>query len=297
MNTTPVLKWVGGKRELLPQLRKYYSELDFNNYFEPFFGGGAVYLDIINIFGEGKNNKCYINDVNSDLINMYRDVKDNSQELINTLHNVKLEYEQHGYYHIRNRYNGLTKEKREVNKYEGIERSAALILLNRTCFNGLYRVNQKGLFNVPEGRYDNPKIINEPNILNLSKILPPVENILNIDFDRIDIIKPGDFVYFDPPYQPLTKTSSFAEYSGSFGESRQIDLYNKFKELDEMGVYVILSNSSSEFIYDLYKEFEIVDVFCGRNINSKGSGRGKVKEVIVLGNTIKKILDEKNSDI
>jgi DNA adenine methylase len=156
----PLLKWVGGKRELIPELSKYYSELSFNNYIEPFFGGGSVYLDIIKTFGEDKSNKSYINDVNSDLVNLLKDVKSKPYEVIDNLHKLKTNYDKHGFYFIRDRFNGIDRDKNVVTKYVGVERSSSLLLLNRTCFNGLYRTNKSGLFNVPEGRYINPKIIN-----------------------------------------------------------------------------------------------------------------------------------------
>lgn len=283
----PLLKWVGGKRELVPEISKYYKNLEFNNYHEVFFGGGSVYIDIVKTFGIEKVEKSFINDINDDLINLLKDVKSNPNEVIEHLYKLKSDYEEFGFYHIRDRFNGIDREKNIVEKYQGIERSSSLIVLNRTCFNGLYRTNKSGLFNVPEGRYKNPKIINEENILNLSEILPPINQITNKDFNKTNSVNKGDLVYFDPPYHPLNKTSSFTEYSGSFGENKQIELFNYFKELDNKGVYVILSNSSSEFIYDLYKEFNPFSVLCSRNINSKGTGRGKINEVIVIGDTLK----------
>jgi DNA adenine methylase len=287
---TPLLKWVGGKRELIPEIKKYYSDLKFNNYYEPFFGGGSVYIDIINTFGEEKISKSYINDINEDLINLIRDVKTKPREIIDNLHKLKKDYEEFGYYHIRDRFNGVDREKQIVDKYIGVERSSSLIVLNRTCFNGLYRTNKKGLFNVPTGKYSNPKIINENNIINLSEILPPLDNILNLDFNDISTIEKNDLVYFDPPYHPLNETSSFTEYSGSFGQDKQIELFNFFKHLDDKGVFVILSNSSSDFILNLYKEYNPFSVLCSRNINSKGDGRGKIKEVLVIGNSLRKRL-------
>ena len=147
------------------------------------------------------------------------------------------------------------------------------------------------MFNVPSGKYKNPRLINEENILLFSSVLPPKENILNIDFSEINNIQKDDLVYFDPPYQPINKTSSFTEYSGSFGEDKQIELFNYFSELDKKGVFVILSNSSTDFIHDLYKEFDPFRVYCSRNINSKSDGRGKVEEVVVIGKTLRKKLN------
>ena len=284
---TPILKWVGGKRELVPEISKYYKYLEFNNYHEVFFGGGAIYIDIIKNFGIGKVKNSYINDINNDLINLLKVVKSNPNQLIKDTYRLKSDFEDFGFYYIRDKFNGIDRQKKNIEKYKDIERAAALLVLNRTCFNGLYRINKSGLFNVPEGRYINPKIVNENNILNLSKILPNIEQITNFEFNKTNSINKGDLVYFDPPYYPLNKTSSFTEYSGSFGENKQIELFNYFKELDNKGVYVILSNSSSKFIYDLYNEYNPFSVLCSRNINSKGTERGKINEVIVIGNTLR----------
>lgn len=286
LNVRPVLKWVGGKRELIPQIREYYKNLNFKNYIEPFFGGGSVYLDIISTFGEKYISNSIINDVNTDLIELYRNIKTDPNEIISTCNELEKTYYEKGYYHIRERFNGVDKEKNIIQKYQGIERSSSLILLNRTCFNGLYRVNGKGLFNVPEGSYKNPKIVDSDNLFKLSNVLPEIHNIRNVQFDEISDIKKDDLVYFDPPYHPLNETSSFTSYSGSFGENEQIKLRDYFKKLDELGVFVILSNSSSPFIKELYKDFNIIEVDCRRNINSKSDKRGKVTEYLILGNTL-----------
>lgn len=285
LDVKPILKWVGGKRELLPEIRKYYEFLKFDKYIEPFFGGGSVYLDIIKNFGEEKSKTSIINDINGDLIEMYRNIKKSPDEILNYCNLLEIDYKEYGFYHIRDRFNGITIDNKMI-KYEGIERSSSLILLNRTCFNGLYRVNKSGKFNVPVGSYKNPKIIDKNNLYSLCDKLPLVKNILNVEFDKIDTIKKNDLVYFDPPYHPISTTSSFTDYSGSFGEKEQIRLRDYFKELDDKGVYVILSNSSSEFIKDIYKDFQIDEVLCRRNINSKGDKRGKISELLVIGNTL-----------
>lgn len=286
----PVLKWVGGKRELLPELRKVYSGLKFNNYFELFVGGGSVYLDLVNNFRDNFSGGSVLNDVNTDLIEMYRNIKSNPSDIITNCKTLEKEFYDFGYYHIRDRFNGVDREGKIVEKYNGILRSSSLILLNRTCFNGLYRTNKKGLFNVPEGRYNNPKIVDEDNLYNLSSILPPVENILNKNFNEIESIKKGDFVYLDPPYHPLNDTSSFTDYSGEFGSNEQIRLRDYFKELDNRGVLVLQSNSSSQFIQEIYSDFKISEVDCKRNINSKGDKRGKIKEYLIFGNTLNEYL-------
>jgi DNA adenine methylase len=292
LDVKPILKWVGGKRELIPEIRKYYEFLKFDKYIEPFFGGGSVYLDIVNNFGNEKSEKSIINDINRDLIEMYRNIKSNPDEILNNCNLLEINYKEDGYYHIRDRFNGIIIDN-EFIKYEGIKRSSSLIVLNRTCFNGLYRVNKSGKFNVPVGSYKNPKIIDKINLYNLCDKLPSVDNILNVEFDKIDKIKKNDLVYFDPPYHPISTTSSFTDYSGSFGEKEQLRLRDYFKELDEKGVYVILSNSSSDFIKEIYKDFQIDEVLCSRNINSKGDKRGKISELLIIGNTLFNSLNKK----
>lgn len=281
----PILKWVGGKRELIPDIREHYLNLKPKKYIEPFFGGGAVYFDILRVFGSSFKDNSIINDVNTDLIEMYRNIKTQPEELLYFCRELETDYKTFGYYHIRDRFNGLTREKESVEKYKGVVRSAALIVLNRTCFNGLYRVNKKGLFNVPKGNYKNPKIIDESNLFQLAELLPKVENIRNQEFDSIQEIESGDLVYFDPPYHPLNETSSFTAYSGSFGANEQIRLRDYFKSLSEQGVHVILSNSSAPFVKEIYSEFNVLEVYCRRNINSKSSSRGKIPEYLVLGNS------------
>ena len=279
----PVLKWAGGKRRLIPDIREYYRELKPKKYIEPFFGGGSVYFDILETFGVDYKNNSIINDVNTDLIEMYRNIKSSSQEIIFYCKELEKDYYKYDYYHIRDRFNGVDREKNIVERYEGIVRSSALILLNRTCFNGLYRINRKGLFNVPKGSYKNPRIVDEENLYNLASLLPNIENIRNIEFDEIGEIEKGDLVYFDPPYHPLNKTSSFTSYSGSFGREEQTRLRDYYKELNDKGVYVILSNSSSSFIKEIYNEFNVIEVYCSRSINSKSNKRGKIPEFLVVG--------------
>ena len=278
----PVLKWAGGKRELIPSIREYYKNLNPGNYVEPFFGGGAVYFDILKTFGSQLSDTSIINDINTDLVCMYRDIKSSPDEIIYQCKKIENDYYKHDYYYIRDRYNGITRDKKKVEKYEGVKRSAALILLNRTCFNGIYRVNKKGLFNVPKGDFKNRSIIDEDNLYRLSLLLPKIENIRNVEFDEITDINKGDLVYLDPPYHPITKTS-FTSYSGSFGEKEQVRLRNYFDKLNKMGVNVILSNSACPFIKDLYSNYDIVKVYCKRTLNSRADRRGEIPEYLVLG--------------
>lgn len=287
----PILKWAGGKRELVPEIRKFYEGLDFKKYYEPFFGGGAVYFDLLTIHERIKNDSI-INDINGDLMNMYKFIKTNPNELMKFCDIIEKEYYEHGYYHVRGRFNGIDNEKNIVEKYSGIERAAALIVINRTCFNGIYRINSNGLFNVPTGKYKNPKIYDKENLLLMSNNLPKIENIRNSQFNELHDIKDGDLVYFDPPYHPLND-ASFTAYAGVFGIEHQLKLKEFFLELDNRGVYVIQSNSSANFIKELYSEFTIKEVLCSRNINSKGDMRGKIFEYLIIGNTLNKKLNEK----
>lgn len=283
----PILKWAGGKRELLPEILKR-SPAKFGRYIEPFFGGGAVYLHL----AANADNRAQfaINDVNEDLIAMYRDIKSCPHELIAGCLELEKVFWDKGYYHIRSHFNGIDRDKNRVKRYEGLERSCAIIVLNRTCFNGLYRTNKSGLFNVPKGNYKNPRIIDPENTLRLSELLPAVENIHCGQFDAIENIEPGDFVYFDPPYVPLSATSSFTNYSEAFGLQEQVRLRDHFAELDKNGVYVLASNSSAALVEDLYKDFRIDEVECRRNVNAKALGRKKVTEFMIVGNTLKDAL-------
>ena len=217
---------------------------------------------------------------------MYKNIKSSPDEIIKHCKELEKDYYKYDYYHIRDRFNGIDRDKNKVERYEGVVRSSSLILLNRTCFNGLYRVNSKGLFNVPKGNYKNPRIVDEENLYKLSSLLPKTENIRNTQFDDIEEVEKGDLVYFDPPYHPLNETSSFTSYSGSFGRKEQVRLRDYFKKLNDEGVSVILSNSSSPFIKEIYNEFNVVEVYCSRNINSKSNKRGKIPEFLVIGDEI-----------
>ena len=287
VDAKPVLKWVGGKRELIPEIRKFYKNLNPKKYIEPFFGGGSVYFDILNTLGVSYKENSIINDFNTDLIDMYKNIKVKPDEVIYYCKKLEKIYYEKGYYFIRDHFNGSNKDKNSLKRYEGVIRSSCLILLNRTCFNGLYRINSKGLFNVPVGRYNNPTIIDEDNLYKLSELLPSIDNIRNGEFYDISEVDSGDLVYFDPPYHPLNETSSFTSYSSSFGVEEQLKLRDYFTVLSNKGVHVILSNSSSNFIREIYEGFKIIEVFSRRNINRTSSKRGKISEYLVLGKTFK----------
>lgn len=265
--TSPIVKWVGGKRQLMFELIANMPK-SFNRYFEPFVGGGALFFEL-------QPNNAYISDINEELINLYNVVKDDVNNLIEDLgnHNTSKEY----FLQIRN-----IDRTPEYKNLTNIQRASRFIYLNRTCFNGLYRVNSRGQFNVPFGNYKNPKIINDNNLLNCSKLLQNTE-IKCADFsDILSIVNKGDFVYFDPPYMPLNETSNFTSYTkNGFDTNMQIKLKNVCDELDSMGVMFMLSNSDTNFINNLYKNYSIKKVFASRAINANADGRGKITEVLV----------------
>lgn len=267
----PFLKWAGGKRQLLPEIRKYVPKR-MGTYYEPFLGGAAVLFDL-------QPKKAVINDINSELINTYFVIKNNVEDLIEDL--KKHENTSDYYYKIRD----LDRDKNQFSKLSDVEKASRLIYLNKTCFNGLFRVNSQGQFNVPFGRYKNPNIVNEFVLRAVSHYLNNNEvEILNVDFaDAVSNAKKGDFVYLDSPYDPVSDTASFTGYTlGGFNKDEQIRLRDLFVDLDKRGCKVLLSNSATDFIKDLYKDYRIEIVSATRNINSIASKRGKIDEVLVM---------------
>lgn len=267
----PFLKWAGGKGQLLRQYELYFPER-FNNYLEPFVGGGAVFFYLCNTGRLNNGKRVILIDSNNELVNCYRVIKENVERLIGLLNNPKFKNIEKVYYEIR--------AKEPTDKFE---RTARTIYLNKTCFNGLYRVNSKGKFNVPFGRYKNPMICNADNLRTVSIALRNVE-ILCADFERcLEFARRHDFIYLDPPYQPLSKTSSFISYTKApFSEKDQRRLHVVFKELDKIGCKLMLSNSDTHLIRKLYKDFRIEVVYAKRAINCKASGRGEISELVIL---------------
>ena len=265
--TYPIVKWVGGKRQLMFELIKNMPK-SYNRYFEPFIGGGALFFEL-------QPEQAYISDMNEELINLYSVVRDNVYELIKDLskHEVSKEY----FLEIRN-----IDRTEQYTELSDVERASRFIYLNRTCFNGMYRVNSQGQFNVPFGHYKNPRIIDENNLLNCSELLKKTE-IKCADFSEIlTKVKKGDFVYFDPPYVPLNETSSFTSYTkDGFDIDMQFKLRDVCNELDTMGVKFMLSNSDTKLVNELYANYEIKKVFASRQINANADGRGKITEVLV----------------
>lgn len=263
----PVLKWVGGKGQLLSQLTKLTPH-EFAAYHEPFVGGGALFFELA---AQGKIRKAYLSDINQSLIDVYIAVRDYVDDVISILKNHR--YEENYFYAVRSL---------DPQKLSCPERAARIIFLNKTCFNGLYRENLSGEFNVPFGRYKNPTICDEPNLRAASEILQIAQIECRHYSVVLDRVQSDDFVYFDPPYYPISLTSNFTSYSrGGFSEFDQIQLKSVFEDLQKRGVASLLSNSDTPFIRNLYSEFSKTKVFASRTINSKISSRGKVAELIV----------------
>lgn len=271
----PFVKWAGGKRQLMAEIVKYKPKT-YKKFIEPFVGGGSVFMEL-------QNNKTVINDFNSELINTYIVIRDNVDGLIQELEKHKKNDSKEYFYELRAWDRDGTLEKKS-----NVERASRFIYLNKTCFNGLFRVNSQGQFNVPYGNYKNPNIVNKEVLIADSKFLNKSGiKILNGDFEEATkTARKGDFVYFDPPYAPLVEDSqSFVGYTlNGFDYKEQVRLRDLFVELDKKGCFVMLSNSSSKLIHDLYSDYKENTVIIGatRNINSKASGRGKVDEVLVM---------------
>lgn len=281
----PFLKWAGGKRQLLNIIEEY-SPSNIHTYIEPFVGSGAVMFDILAKMPNIE--RIVINDINSDLTNTYHIIRDYCEDLINILQYLQEEYYKKSneersimYYTIRDEYN-----KRNGSK---LRMAALFIFLNRTCFNGLYRVNSKNLFNVPFGKYINPKICDTVNLRQVSDALKKVE-IKNNDYaDLIEYISEGCFIYLDPPYKPISETSTFnSYYTGEFDDSEQIRLRDFCDTINKKGAKFMLSNSDpssvnpeNDFFDRIYSKYKIKRVKAKRNINSKADKRGEINELLI----------------
>ncbi len=263
----PIVKWAGGKGKLLSELWMNRPP-KFDAYFEPFMGGGAFFFDL---FRRGQLSRCTISDANEELIDLYLTVRDKVEEVISELTSGKYVNNKEVYYGIR-----------AEEPTDSVLRAARFIYMNRTCYNGLYRVNAAGKFNVPFGRYANPKITDVENLRAVSDALKTAE-IITGDFEVVVAsAKAGDFVYFDPPYAPLSNTASFTTYTrAGFGFEEQKRLARIFAELDKRGCYVLESNSATAEMRDLYREQHVVEVFAARAISSDPSTRGKIPELLI----------------
>ena len=268
---TPFLKWVGGKRQLMSSIVEFLPRNIKNlNYVEPFIGGGAVFFHL-----QPKN--AIINDFNEELINVYKVIKTNLDELIVDLkkHKNTSEY----FYQIR----GLDRTK-EFERLTPVQRASRVIYLNKTCFNGLYRVNSAGEFNAPYGRYKNPNIINEPTLKAVNKYLNSSNiSIRSGDYKHmLEEVDEKTFIYLDPPYHPISENSNFTGYiQGGWDMYDQIRLKLFCDKLNEKGVKFLLSNSSAQLIKDQYEKYKLVTVKANRAINSNGADRGEVNEFLI----------------
>ena len=269
MNGIPTfVKWAGGKKQLLEQFEPYFPKT-IERYFEPFVGGGAVAFYVIKHYAP---KKVYLSDSNEELINTYNVIKKNVEELIKELKEYKNQHSKEFYYKIR---------AENPKSLSNLLRAVRFIYLNKTCFNGLYRVNSKGEFNVPIGSYTNPAIVDEKELREISRLLKNAK-IEAKQFTEIkDNVKENDFVYFDPPYYPV-KEDSFTTYTKEhFLDEEQKALAELFKRLDKKGAKVMLSNSDSDFIKNLYEGYKINFVQATRMINCDANGRGKINEVVI----------------
>jgi DNA adenine methylase len=272
----PFLKWAGGKGSLLTTLLAHVPD-KFSKYCEPFLGGGALFFAL---FSRGMRFRACLSDTNGELISAYKVVKERPEDLIRVLVKIQNEYDRSenvgAYYY----------DKRRWNPASPVDSAARLVFLNKTCFNGLYRVNSRGEFNVPFGRYRKPKIVDPDNIRAVSRALRETWADLQPSDYKKSISKCGnsDFVYLDPPYQPKSVTSSFTSYTAEgFSEKDQRDLAVEFGRLVDDGCTVLLSNSDTPLTRRLYAGFEMIPIIVNRPINSVGSGRTGYSELIILG--------------
>ncbi len=267
----PLLKWAGGKRQIVHHLISKLPE-KFSVYYEPFFGAGALFLELYN---RGLLKKAVISDLNKELIALYTLVRDRCSGIIEELENIRFINNKDDYYRARDLFNSMESDHNP-------EKAALMIYLNRHAYNGLYRVNSSGKFNVPFGRYAHPSLPTPDDIISFSKALSHVK-IINKDFETaVADATVSDFVYFDPPYAPLSRSSDFSAYSSlGFSLDEQKRLSRVFEELSSRGVMVMESNSATPFIKDLYRDYPLSVVQARRNINSKSNGRGKISELII----------------
>jgi DNA adenine methylase len=266
-HATPFLKWAGGKSQLLTTYSQFFPS-KFNHYYEPFIGAGAVFFKLAS---ERPNINATISDCNAELINCYEQIRSDAASVMHALKVFK--NDEDFFYSIR---------AQDVSKLTRAEQAARMIFLNKTCFNGLYRVNKRGQFNVPFGRYKNPKILDDENLLAVSNTLSKVR-IFHRSFELVtEEAKKGDFVYFDPPYVPLTNTANFTSYTqNAFGLKEQEKLAETFRKLADRGCHVMLSNSDTALVRELYSDFHLFTVKAARAINCQPDKRGQITELVV----------------
>lgn len=273
LKAKPFVKWAGGKRQIIDKLLKLVPE-NYDTYYEPFIGGGALLFEL-------SPKKAVINDSNKELMNVYKTIADDKgfEETIKLLNTYETKHSENFFYKLR----GLDKDKEKFNKLTPAEHAARTIYLNKACFNGLYRVNSKGEFNVPFNKKPTINTYDGQN-MTLAYVYFQTNDVkmLNCDFEEaVKDAKKGDFVYFDPPYDSENDTTFNSYTEDGFGKDAQVRLANLFKELSSRGCYVMLSNHNTTLINELYGDYNIHVITAKRNINSKGNKRGKVEEVII----------------
>ncbi len=288
----PFLKWAGGKGQLLKEIEQYYpfENNNITKYAEPLVGGGAVLFDILSKYDL---EEIYISDINAELINTYVIIREHIEELLNLLAKYQIEYvplkteDRKAYYMVkRDRFNDL---KVNGNEAENIEKAALMIFLNKTCFNGLFRVNKKGLFNVPMGSYKNPLICDKKNLRAVSEKLQNVKIVCEDYQKSAEFIDEHTFVYFDPPYRPLTETANFTAYTENlFNDKEQIELAEFVESMHKKGARIVVSNSDpknsnteDDFFDNIYSSHKIKRVEATRMINCNSTSRGKIKELLI----------------
>ena len=271
----PFVKWAGGKRQIIDQLKKYMPE-EYKTYYEPFVGGGALFFELFNTYGH----KAVLNDYNKELMNVYECLSDEDKfdKMCNELDHHEANHSEEYYYKIRD----IDRNKAKLNKMVDYKRAARTIYLNKACFNGLYRVNSKNEFNVPFGKKSKVNTYQGQNLGIVHCILTFNDiTLLSTDFEEaVSTAKKGDFIYFDPPYDSDTETFNGYTEDG-FSKDEQVRLSELFKKLDKKGCYVMLSNHNTKLINELYKDYKIHIIKAQRNINANGKKRGKVEEVII----------------
>ncbi len=260
--TTPFIKWAGGKRQLLPELKKRLPS-NFNNYYEVFLGGGALFFDL-------QVQNAFLNDINEELISVYKEIRDNPYKLMEELDKLETLHNKEYYYEIRE-WDRLP----HWDEITSVKKAARMIYLNKSCFNGLYRINKKGEFNVPFNQKEIISTYDKENILNISELLNDSKiYIFNKDFEEIsNSANKDDFLFFDPPYDLLKKDTFDSYTKDSFGKEGQIRLAKLFKKLDERGCFLMLTNHNTELIQNLYSEYKIETVAVKRMINSNSKKR------------------------
>lgn len=270
----PFIKYCGGKTRLLPYIIENLPTKEFNNYFEPFVGGGSVFFGLRNKDNQYNCNRSYtLSDINECLINCYEVIKNNVNELINELNKDIYDNEYDKYYNRRKRYNEIKFDETNL-----VEKAALFIYLNKCGYNGMYRENSQGKFNIPFGKMKNPKICDTSVLRNAHNNLQNV-HIACCEYESIlDLVEKDDFVYLDPPYH-----ETFTDYTNNkFGENEQRNLKDFIDKLTEKGVYVMISNSATDFIKDLYKDYKQINLTIKYSLGGKGADRGEKQELLIV---------------